>query len=181
MPSLCWGSFWGILGPIFAYVHIFSRYLFNILSWNFAQVFLVWPWLSLILFFWHHVPIFRGSFKSIFEPILGCYVYFLRTVKYVLWNFVQTFLVFLLRVTELFFSMSWPFWEALGGIFGLILGIVYLIIHNCSIFSHQTYTTGVLSITMMVTTLKNVFVSCSPALIFAYLSLFLENCSILFK
>ena len=51
MPSLCWGSFWGILGRILVHVHIFSRYSFNILSWNFAQVFLVWPWLSLILFF----------------------------------------------------------------------------------------------------------------------------------
>ena len=50
MPSLCWGSSWGILGRILAHVHIFSRYSFNILSWNFAQVFLVWLWLSLILF-----------------------------------------------------------------------------------------------------------------------------------
>ena len=41
MAFLCWGSFGGILGPIFAYVYIFSRYPFNTSPWNFAQVFLV--------------------------------------------------------------------------------------------------------------------------------------------
>ena len=40
MLFLWWGSFWCILGSIFAYVHIFSRYPFYILSWNFVQVFL---------------------------------------------------------------------------------------------------------------------------------------------
>ena len=47
----------------------------------------------------------------------------------------QTFLVFLLRVTALFFSISWP---SLWGIFRLVLGNVYLILHKCSIFSHET-------------------------------------------
>ena len=35
-------------------------------------------------------------------------------------------------------SISWPYWGTLGGTFGLILGNVYLILHNCSIFSHET-------------------------------------------
>ena len=42
-----------------------------------------------------------------------------------------------LRVTALFFPMSWPSWGALGGIFGLILGNVCLMLHNCSIFPHE--------------------------------------------
>ena len=71
----------GVFWDLFLHMYIFfSRYPFNILSWNFAQVFLVWPWLSLILFFWHHILIFRRSFKSILGPILGYYLYFLRNV-----------------------------------------------------------------------------------------------------
>ena len=88
--------------------------------------------------FWHHLPLLMGVFWGILGAILAYYIYFLRTVQYVLWNFVQTFLVLLLRVTALFLSTWWPSWGALGGIFGLILGNVYLILHNCSIFSHET-------------------------------------------
>ena len=50
MPPLWWGPFFGIFGAYFGICTYFSWYLFNILPWNFAQVFLVWPWLSLILF-----------------------------------------------------------------------------------------------------------------------------------
>ena len=53
-PRSAGGHFWVFWGPIFAYVHIFSRYPFYILSWNFEQVFLVWPWLSHILFLTSH-------------------------------------------------------------------------------------------------------------------------------
>ena len=117
MPSLCWESFWGVLGPIFAYVHIFSRYPFNILSWNFAQVFLVWPWLSLIISFWHHVSIFRGH---------------LRVFWGLFWHITSTFWEPFNMVCEIlyrcswcsfwgslhyFFSISWPSWGALGDYF----------------------------------------------------------------
>ena len=94
-------------GTYFGICTHFSRYPFSILSWHFAQVFLVWPWLLLILF-WHHVSIFRGWFKGVLGPILAYYVYFLRTVQYVLWYFVQTLLVFFLRVAALFFSYRDP-------------------------------------------------------------------------
>ena len=85
-------------------------------------------------FFGHHVPLFRGTLCGILGPILAYYVYFLRTVQYVLWKIVQTFLVFLLRVISLFFSISWP---SLWGIFRLVLDNVYLILHKFSMFSHE--------------------------------------------
>ena len=40
MPPVCWGPFWGILGAYFGIYAYFSWYLFNILSWNFVQLFL---------------------------------------------------------------------------------------------------------------------------------------------
>ena len=94
-----------------------------------------------------------------------------------------------LRITALFFPISWPSWRALGGIFGLILWNFPLIFQKQSMFSHELCTC-ILGIILMVTTLETVFyimffISRGPflgvlGLIFAYLSLFLENCSILF-
>ena len=40
MPLVCWGPIWGILEAYFGICTYFSWYLSNILSWNFAQVFL---------------------------------------------------------------------------------------------------------------------------------------------
>ena len=80
----------------------------------------------------------KRHFGGILGPILAYYLYFLRTVQHVLRNFVQASLVFLLRVKCTIFSISWSSWGALGGILGLILGNVYLILYNCSIFSHET-------------------------------------------
>ena len=89
-------------------------------------------------FFWHHIPIFRGSFKSILE-----------TVCHITSTFWEPFNIF----CEILYRRSWcSFWGSLHyfffhimtllvsvrGIFGLTLGNVYLIIDNCSIFSHQT-------------------------------------------
>ena len=49
-----------------------------------------------------------GTFWGILGPILAYYVYFLRAVHNILWNFVQKFLVFLLRVTAQLFPYHDP-------------------------------------------------------------------------
>ena len=73
----------------------------------------------------------------ILEYFGAYYVYFLRNVQYVLMKFCTDILGVSLRVTALFFPMLWPSWGASGGIFGLILGNVRLMLHNCSIFPHE--------------------------------------------
>ena len=101
--------------------------------------------------FFFYIMTFLGSLRGYFWAHFGQYFitvqYFLMkpctgvlgiTLMVTTLKKLQTFLVFLLRVTALFFSISWPSWWAFQGIFGLILGNVYLLLHNCSISSHAT-------------------------------------------
>ena len=85
----------------------------------------------------------------------------------------------------IFFSISWPCWEALGCIFGLILGNFPLILQNQSICCHETlYRYPWYNLDGYY--IKKCFIYhvphfCRPfwsifGLIFAYLPLFLENC-----
>ena len=73
------------------------------------------------------------------------------------WNFVQTFLVFLLRVAALFFSISWSCWGALGGIFGLIWTRLFIWYFITIQFFLMKIFTGVLGITLIITNTKTFF------------------------
>ena len=129
------GIFWG---PILAYVHIFldicSIFCYKILcrcSWHNPDVTNTFFFDIMSSSSWGHFRVFWGLFWHITST-------FWEPFNIFSWNYVQTCLVFLLRVTALFFSISWSCWGALGGIFGLILENVHLILYNCSIFSHET-------------------------------------------
>ena len=114
-----WCSFEFILGNVPLILHnclIFSQETLYRCSWYNT---LIVTNTIFFFFFWHHVPLFRRSFGAYF----GILRLFLRTVQYVLMKFCIGVLGIRLRVTKLFLSISWPYWGALGGIFGLIFSI----------------------------------------------------------
>ena len=83
---------------ILAYVHI--QYMSNILSWNSVQAFLAKTWLSLILIFFHTMSLSSGGHYGIFWHIAST---FWEPFNMFPCSFVQMLLVFLSRVTVLFF------------------------------------------------------------------------------
>ena len=80
----------------------------------------------------------QGAILGILGPNLTYYIYFLKIVQYVLMKFCTDVLAVPFEGHYTVFSISWPCWGALVGIFGLILGNVLQILLNCLISSQET-------------------------------------------
>ena len=82
------GHFWVFLGTFWCIFLIFWE-PFNIISWNFVQMFLVLLWRSLIF---HVMSSSAGGYFVIFLDPLWCVIfYFLRTVQYFFMKFFKDF------------------------------------------------------------------------------------------
>ena len=113
MPSVYRGSVWGILGSYFDICTYFSRLFVQYFVTKFCSGVLgITLTIVNTKFFWHNVPLLRGHFG--------------------------VFLDLFWHITSTFWEPFKIFCEALVGIFGLVLANDYLILHNCSIFSHET-------------------------------------------
>ena len=77
-----------------------------------------------------HCGVFWGLFSHIISTFWESFNKFYATL------YTRSWCSYPLRITALFFPISWPSWRALGGIFGLILWYFPVILQNQSMFSH---------------------------------------------
>ena len=119
LPSA--GDYFGVFWSLFWHMYIFFSIFVQYFLTKFCTGVLG---MTLII-----ISTLQGTFWGILGPIMAYYVYFFTSTD-----------VFGVPIWDHYtnFSTSWPCWGALEGIFGLILGNVPLIRHNCLIFSHET-------------------------------------------
>ena len=114
MVPVSLGPFFGYFGGLFWHMYLFFFISVQYFVMKFCTGVLDITLIITNTFFDIMFPSSGGHFRVFWGLFWHITSTFWEPFNMFSWNFVQTFFVFLLRVTALFFSISWPSWGALG-------------------------------------------------------------------